>query len=139
MKKTVENRLVKLFKSGQQMKNLYAFGIAVVFIVLVSITSCNKDDIQVDPIVGEWEYSETQEDFSRTITMTFMADNTGLEEIDYIIYGQPDSRNSNFVYLLNEGILTLIFGVEPNDYPYNISENKLTITYPDEVLTFTRK
>jgi len=121
------------------MKKYFAVGLTFLILILGSITSCQNDEIPIDPIVGIWEFSESTEDFSRTVQLTFNADNTGLEEIEFLIYDQPDSSNSNFVYLLKDSILTLIFGVEPTDYPYTISGNKLTITYPDEVLVFTRK
>lgn len=121
------------------MKKYFAIGLTLMVLVLVSFTSCQDDEIPIDPIVGIWEFSESDEDFSRTVTLTFNPDNTGLEEIDYLIYGQPDSNNSNFVYLLKGSTLTLFYGVEPTDYPYAISGNKLTITYPEEVLVFTKK
>jgi hypothetical protein len=119
------------------MKRKFAIGLIFLFLALGFLNSC-KEEVAVDPIVGIWEFSEEEEDFSRFIKLTFNPDNTGLEEIDYIIYGQPDSNNSNFVYLVKNGILTLFYGVEPSDYPYSISGNKLTISYPSEELTFTK-
>lgn len=121
------------------MKKHFAFGLTLMVLVLGSFTSCQDDEIPIDPIVGIWEFSESDEDFSRIVTLTFNPDNTGLEEIDYLIYGQPDSNNSNFVYLLKGSTLTLFYGAEPTDYPYAISGNQLTITYPEEVLVFTKK
>ena len=128
------------------MNKILAIRLVLVIAIIGFFTSC-KDEVVIDPIVGVWEYSEIErggEDdvtdiiFSRHIELTFNPDNTGLEEIDYIIYDQPDSHNSNFVYLTKNGILTLFFGVEPTDYTYSISGNKLTIKYPSEELVFTK-
>lgn len=121
------------------MKKYFATGITLMILIFSSITSCKKEEIPLDPIVGIWEFTESSEDFSRIIKLTFNPDNTGLSQTDYLIYGEPDSKNSNFVYLTNGSILTIILGVEPTDYPYSISGNQLTITYPEEVLVFERK
>lgn len=126
------------------MKKYSAFGLIVLIFVFGLVTSCGKDDEPVDPIVGMWEFSEMEKDdegkivFARTIVLTFNPDNTGLEEIDYIIYGQPDSNNSNIVWLTKNNVLTLFYGVEPNDYTYSISGDKLTISYSDEDIIYTR-
>ena len=128
------------------MKQYTTIGLLLFTLTLAVFTSC-KDEVQINPIVGIWEFYEEEKGligdrevivFSRHIELTFNPDDTGLEEIDYVIYDVPDSSNSNFVYLTKNGILTLFFGAEPSDYTYSISGNKLTITYPGETLTFTK-
>ncbi len=113
--------------------------ITFVFLLLVVITACRKDEEPVDPIVGTWEYSENSKDFSRTITLTFYADKSGISKDTYVVFGEPDIKINNFTYLTKNGILTLIMGYEITDSLYSISENQLTTTYRGEVLVFTRK
>ena len=110
----------------------------LVFVVLL-ITACQKEEEPVDPIVGSWEYTESSEDFSRIVTLTFNADKSGLSKVSYIIYGDADERNNNFTYSTKNGILTLIIGFEITDSPYSISEDKLTTTFQGDLLVFTRK
>ena len=121
------------------MKKYITVGLTLMIVVFSSVTSCNKEEIPVDPIVGIWEYSETSEDFSMTVTLTFNSDKTGLSKVAYIVFGQPESYNYNFIYSTNGSVLTLIVGTEITDTPYSISENKLTLNYLDEELVLTRK
>jgi hypothetical protein len=117
------------------------FSSVVTFVILVFmfITACQKDEEPVDPIVGTWEFVETSVDFSRTVTLTFNADKTGLSTVTYVVYGEPDNKNNNFTYSTKNGILTLIIGFEITDSPYSISENQLSTTYRGEMMVFTRK
>jgi len=121
------------------MKKSCAFIIVLMLTVLSSITSCNKEEIPLDPIVGIWEYSNIQKDFSISATLTFNEDKTGLSQVEYIIYGKPESRNSNFVYITSGSILTIIIGTEITETPYSISENQLSITYLGEDMVLTKK
>ena len=129
------------------MKQYKSVGLILLTLIVGFLYSC-KDEVEVNPIVGVWEFSEVEngngEDgapdiiYSRYIKLTFNPDNTGLEEIDYIIYDQPDSYNSNFVYLTKNDILTFFYGAQPTDRPYSIDGNKLTITYLSEELVYTK-
>ncbi len=126
---------------ANQLKNMGKFGSICAFVALVLMLSiaCQKDEEPVDPIVGTWEYVESSEDFSRTVTLTFNADKSGLSRISYVIYGDTDERNNNFTYSTKNGILTLIIGFEITDSPYSISENQLTTTFQGDLMVFTRK
>lgn len=121
------------------MKKINAVGFTFLILIFSLITSCQKDDEPVDPIVGTWEYVETSEDFSRTVTLTFYEDKSGISTVTYLVYGEPDKKNNNFTYSTKNGILTLIVGFDITDSPYSIAENQLTTTYLGEVLVFKRK
>lgn len=120
------------------MKKITCF-ITVLIVIFTLTTACQKDEEPVDPIVGTWEYTESSVDFSRTVTLTFNADKSGLSKVKYLVFGDGDEKNNNFIYSTKDGILTLIIGFEITDVPYLISENQLTTTFQGEVLVFTRK
>lgn len=117
------------------------FSPIVMFTVLAFtlIIACQKDEEPVDPIVGTWEYVETSADFSRTVALTFNADKSGLSKVTYLVFGDTDEKNNNFIYSIKNGILTLIIGFAITDSPYSISENQLTTTFRGEMMVFTRK
>ena len=121
------------------MKKNFALGITLMILILGFVTSCSKEEIPVDPIVGTWEYSETSQDFSMTVVLTFNSDKSGLSKVSYIVFGQPESHNHNFIYTADGSVLTFIVGTEITDTPYSISENKLTLNYLDEEMVLTRK
>jgi hypothetical protein len=129
--KIMVKQLKKMGKSG----SLFM----LVALVLILITACQKDEEPVDPIVGTWEYIESSADFSRTVTLTFNADKSGLSKVTYVVYGDTDEKNNNFTYSTKNGILTLIIGFEITDSPYSITEDQLTTTFRGEELVFTRK
>jgi hypothetical protein len=114
---------------------------AYIFSVLAFslIAGCQKDEMPIDPIVGTWEYAETSDDFSRTVTLTFYADKTGLSTVKYVVFGKPETRNNNFTYIADAGNLTMVIGFEFNTAPYSISQNELTMTYLGEVLVLKKK
>ncbi len=116
-------------------------GSIITFVILafILISACKKDEEPIDPIVGTWEYVESSVDFSRTVTLTFNADKTGLSTVSYLVYGEQDNKNNNFTYSTKNGILTLIIGFEITDSSYSISENQLTTNYQGEMMVFTRK
>lgn len=120
------------------MKNIGSF-IIILIVVFTLTTACRNDEDTVDPIVGTWENVQTSVDFSRTVTLTFNADKSGLSKVTYLVFGDTDEKNNNFTYNTKNGILTLIIGFEITDVPYLISENQLTTTFQSEVLVFTRK
>ncbi|MBK6282210.1 MAG: lipocalin family protein [Draconibacterium sp.] len=126
---------------ANQLKKMGKFGSIGAFVALVLMLSiaCQKEEEPVDPIVGTWEYVESTEDFSRTVTLTFNADKSGLSRISYVIYGDTDERNNNFTYSTKNGILTIIIGFEITDSPYSISENQLTTTFQGDLMVLTRK
>ncbi len=126
---------------ANQLKKMGKFGSICAFVALVLMLSiaCQKEEEPVDPIVGTWEYVESSEDFSRTVTLTFNADKSGLSKVSYVIYGDTDERNNNFTYSTKNGILTIIIGFEITDSPYSISENQLTTTFQGDLMVLTRK
>ena len=125
-------------KQKVKMKKIGSF-IMFLIVIFTLTTACQKEEDTVDPIVGTWENVQTSVDFSRTVTLTFNADKSGLSKIKYLVYGDEDEKNNNFTYNTKNGILTLIIGFEITDVPYLISENQLTTTFQGEVLVFTRK
>ena len=132
-----ENKYKTGFKCKVKMKKISVF-ITILIVVFTLNTACQKEEEPVDPIVGTWEYTESSVDFSRTVTLTFNSDKSGLSKVTYLVFGDGDEKNNNFVYNTKDGILTLIIGFEITDVPYLISENQLTTTFQGEVLVFTR-
>ena len=125
-------------KQKVKMKKIGSF-IMFLIVVFTLTAGCQNEEDPVDPIVGTWENVQTSVDFSRTVTLTFNADKSGLSKIKYLVYGDEDEKNNNFTYNTKNGILTLIIGFEITDVPYLISENQLTTTFQGEALIFTRK
>lgn len=107
-------------------------------LTLVSIFSCSKDDEADDPILGTWEYKESIEGFSMTVTMTFNADHTGIAKSTIVFAGESESETSSFTYSTNGSQLTLTSEGESSVTTYSISGNKLTITEDGMQMVFTR-
>ena len=121
------------------MNKLTYVGLTFIIVIFCLISSCQKEEDPVDPIVGTWEYSESSVDFSRTVTLSFHSDKTGLSTVKYVVFGNPESHNNNFNYSTKDGVLTWIFGTDFSKTPYSISENELYLTYLEEDMVLTRK
>ena len=121
------------------MNKLNPVGLTFIILIFYLFSSCQKEEELVDPIVGTWEYSESSVDFSRTVTLSFHSDKTGLSTVKYVVFGNPESHNNNFNYITKDGVLTWIFGTEFSKTPYSISGDQLYLTYLEEEMVLTRK
>jgi len=122
------------------MKKLSSFGFTLIILILYLISSCQKEEEEpVDPIVGTWEYVESSVDFSMTVTLSFHSDKRGLSTVNYVVFGNPESHNSNFTYSTKDGVLTWVFGTQFSNTPYSISGNQLSLRYFDKDMVLTRK
>ena len=120
------------------MKTLHYFATILLALALLA-TSCNKDDDVDDPLVGTWEFTESLEWFSMTVTMTFNADKTGISKMVTVIDGETESVTTNFTYSTEGSKLTLTANGETAVLTYSISGNKLTLTEDGENIVYTRK
>lgn len=96
------------------------------FVVAMSFISCSKDDA-IDPLVGTWTISVTEDGVFYLAELTFNSDNTG----NYSIYEDGIQEESNFwTWSTSKNILTVIMDEDPTDIEdisYSISGNELTI------------
>jgi len=122
--------------------------ILTLFTVLLIFSACNKDDDHTDPIVGTWEIRETHENYTMYMRFTFNSNQTGEyyyteaekgEEID-----EKKDDLVQFTYSLIEDELSMTYSIteyEPeyihhevtDEYRYSISDNKLSLSYKDEL------
>lgn len=122
------------------MRQLRFLAITALFLSLLSITACNKDDDSTnDSIVGTWEHVESMEGFSMTVTMTFNADHTGTSKLLMVVAGETDSETTSFTYNTNGSTFTLKESGESTNLTYSVSGNTLTLTEDGEKIIFTRK
>ena len=120
------------------MKKIATTGFSLIVLLFCLVTSCDKED-PIDPLVGAWEYTETIDGSTITITLTFNTDKTGSIKMMFLFEGIPESEVSNFTYSTNANTLTMIMEDETSEVSYSISGNKLTITEDGESIVFTRK
>ena len=122
------------------MKRLNYVELTFIILIFCLISSCQqKEEEPVDLIVGTWENVESSVDFSRTVTLSFYSDKTGLSTVKYVVFGNPESHNNNFTYTTKDGVLTWIFGTQFSETPYSISGDQLYLTYLEEDMVLTRK
>ena len=128
----------------------------------LAITSCNKEEIETNDLIGKWERSEVLEDGAKTLyeSFTFEADgicrfhqeviDNNWEEPKYdntpdnpdFPEGELDSnvvysRNTRYTYTLNDDTLYLTYEdryTEPTTTAYivSIKRNTLTLTNAEE-------
>ncbi len=121
------------------MKSRYFLAFFVMALALAT-TSCNKDDDTEDPIVGTWEFAESSDWFSMTVTMTFNADHTGTSKMITVIDGESESLTTNFTYKIKGIKLTLTANGESILFNFSISGNKLTLIDEDgDNIVYTKK
>ena len=123
------------------MKKINAIGITFILLILGSFISCdkNKEENTINLIVGTWEYEESSEGFSMTVTLTFNSDNTGVSKIEIVYDGIPDTETSNFTYQISGNKLTVNEDGDISEVTYSISGDKLTITEDGYDMVFTKK
>ncbi len=121
------------------MNQIRYFSLTIFALLLIVVVSCDKNDAADNPLVGTWEYVESFEDFSMTVTITFRADQTGTSIMVVTLAGETESETTNFTYSTSGTKLTLTESNESTVLIYSVSGNKLTITEDGEQIVFTRK
>ena len=98
------------------MKNLRIYKSVVLFFVLISILSCNKDDdnesISTPDLIGEWQRSDFSDEFE--YKLIFNADNTGskIESEKDLEAGTEISSLIPFTWIANDNTLNIDFDGE---------------------------
>lgn len=98
------------------MKNLRIYKSVVLFFVLVSILSCNKDDDNestlASDLIGEWQRSDFSNEFE--YKLVFNADNTGskIESEKDLEAGTEISSLIPFTWIANDNTLNIDFDGE---------------------------
>lgn len=111
------------------MKNLKYW--LVVFVALTAMIACNDDnddDKYVNPIVGTWGMSETEDGFTITISVTFFENYKGKMVTTVTFEGETETDTSSFTWRTSGDQLTIVSEGETDVLTYSISGNKLTVT-----------
>jgi len=120
------------------MKELIKLSLVLFFILPILITSCDKDE-DLSELVGTWEYTEIEQGFALSVSITFNSDNTGKTLLTMTFEGETETESGNFTWSTEGDILSVTEDGETTSVKYSISGNKLTITEDGEVMVFTRK
>lgn len=102
-------------KTHQNMKNLKIYKPIILFFVLISILSCNKDDdesILTNDLIGEWQRSDFSNEFE--YKLIFNSDNTGfrIESETDLEEGTQISSLIPFTWIANNNTLNIDFDGE---------------------------
>lgn len=103
-------------KTQQNMKNLKIYKPIILFFVLISILSCNKDDdnesILTNDLIGEWQRSDFSKEFE--YKLVFNSDNTGfrIESETDLEEGTQISSLIPFTWIANNNTLNIDFDGE---------------------------
>ncbi len=124
------------------MKNLKY--VLIVFVALTAMIACNNDDDDddryVNPIVGTWGMSETEDGFTITVSVTFLENNKGTIVTTISFEGETETDTSSFTWRTSGDQLTMVIDGETDVLTYSISGNKLTVTDDEGFeLVFTRE
>jgi hypothetical protein len=119
------------------MKKLIKLSLLLCFVLPILITSCDKDELS--DLVGTWEYSDTEQGVTLSISITFNSDNTGKMLLTMTFAGETETESGNFTWSTEGDILSITTEDETTSVKYSISGNKLTITEDGEDMVFTRK
>ena len=120
------------------MKTLIKLSFVLFFALPILITSCDKDE-ELSGLVGTWEYSDSEEGVSLSVSITFNSDNTGKMLLTMTYDGDTETESGNFTWSTDGDILSITEDGETTSVKYSISGNKLTITEDGEDMVFTRK
>lgn len=121
------------------MKKLSVAFLMLMVLSLGTFISCDKEEDEIENLVGTWELSEVVEGFSMTITVTFNSDQTGSSSTVYMEDGETESETGNFTYSIDGSTITIVTDEESSIITYSISGNKLTITDDGDLMVFTKK
>ena len=112
------------------------------FVALTATIACNddNDDPEVNPIVGTWGMSETEDGITITISATFTENKKGTLVTTVSFEGETVTDTSSFTWSTSGDQLTMVMDGETVVITYSISGNKLTITDDDGIaVVLTRK
>lgn len=120
------------------MKTLIKLSFVLFLALPLLFTSCEKDE-EIHELVGTWEYSESEQDLTLSLSITFHSDNTGKMTLIVTFEGETETESGDFTWSTQGDTLNITEDGETDSIKYSISGNKLTITEDGEDLVFTRK
>jgi hypothetical protein len=110
------------------MKNLKY--VLIIFVALTATIACNddSDDPDINPIVGTWGMSESEDGITISISATFTENNKGTMVTTVTFEGETATETTSFTWSTSGDQLTVVMDGETMITTYSISGNKLTIT-----------
>ncbi len=107
--------------------------------VMLSVScSDDDDDNDVNPLVGNWELTESVEGYELSLTATFNSNLTGTMSTVLTFEGETVTENESFTWSTDGNKLTLIINGMTEISTYSISGNTLTVTSDGENIVLTR-
>lgn len=106
--------------------------------VMVSVSCSNDDDDDVNPLVGSWGLTESEQGYEYSLTVKFNANLTGTIGTVETFNGETETENESFTWSTDGNKLTLILDGNTDISTYSISGNKLTVTSNGDNTVLTR-
>jgi len=120
------------------MKRIKYFLIMAIAITVAVSCSNDDNDNDLNPIVGSWEMTQSEQGLEFSLTATFNANLTGTISTVITFNGETETENESFTWSTDGNKLTLMADGETDISTYSISGNKLTITSDGESIVLTR-
>jgi len=116
----------------------------ILFLMTLILTSCSNDDddnLNVDPLIGSWEFIYTEDSVTIKQILTFNANKSGNVAYTITFLGENESETENFIWSVSGNNIIIKIDGETGSLtaPFSISGNKLTVTIDGETFVYTRK